>query len=158
MSRRDIAASSIGGLAILGIIALPIDGLLDVVKACSVSSNLDLIFRLNESTALNLQMNAQDDGELSCIVTALVALDGKTDSAVAVLHELQVVACVNPLIRLCYSLNLTIVIVLQFNPVELRRSTCCRTAPRRRRIHNGLAFREPVRVSLYFVYSTETSS
>ena len=61
-------------------------------------------------TALKFQTNDQDDGGLGDILKALVALDGKTDLALGLSHEL--VAYANPSILLYYSTNPTSLTVL----------------------------------------------
>ncbi|KAF7976369.1 hypothetical protein HWV62_6931 [Athelia sp. TMB] len=58
------------------LLASPIDGVLDVAKACHA--------------ALDVQTNDQDAGGLGDMLKALVALDGKTDSALALSHELVI--------------------------------------------------------------------
>ena len=72
------------------LLALPIDELLGVAKACSVSFDLDFKSRLAKLIAWNVQMNDQDEEGLSGISTALVALDGKTDSTAALWQKLVV--------------------------------------------------------------------
>ncbi|KAF7979119.1 hypothetical protein HWV62_43335 [Athelia sp. TMB] len=75
------------------LLALPIDELLSVAKACIVSFDLNCKSRLAKLIALNVQMNYQEEEGLSGISTALIALDGKTDSTAVLWRKL--VAYVN---------------------------------------------------------------
>ena len=68
--------------------ASPIDGLLDVVKTCRVRFHLHTQNPARLTITLVFQMNDQDSANFGDIVEALVALDGSTDSALALWHEL----------------------------------------------------------------------
>ncbi|KAF7982225.1 hypothetical protein HWV62_29426 [Athelia sp. TMB] len=81
-AKRVIAGSR------MGLLVSPINGLLDVVKACGVRSHLQTQKSARLTIDLISQMNYQDNANFGDIVEALVALDGRTDSALALWRDL----------------------------------------------------------------------
>ncbi|KAF7973065.1 hypothetical protein HWV62_16246 [Athelia sp. TMB] len=69
----------------LRLLASPIDGLLDVIRTCSF--HLDANPHLAELKTPDVQTHGQDEVELNEILKALIVLDGRTDSALALWEE-----------------------------------------------------------------------